>query len=70
MMFLNSADRVGYALFPARLLAVLRCARSAGSMNFYDSSWGLRPRLYAPVRFADSRDAFIQSDSASPLIKF
>jgi hypothetical protein len=29
-------------------------ARSAGSMLFLRSTWGLRPRLYSAVRFADS----------------
>jgi len=28
-------------------------ARFAGSKFFRDFSWGLRPRLYAAVRFAD-----------------
>ena len=42
---------------------VTAAARCAGSMLAYDEvTWGLRPRLYAAVRFADLCNFFRQRD--------
>jgi len=40
-------------------------ARFAGSNFLLQDPWGLRPRLYASVRFADSKQIF---DSSSMLL--
>src|SRR5882672_7118670 len=44
--------------------------RTAGLVHFHDSSWGLRPSLYADVRFADSSTAWPTSRKINPLFWF